>query len=63
MIGILFLPVYFEAEKNHDIAGKMHERAMLDRMTIAYDKEENKFIEANKDNILGWLSYIIVIIT
>ena len=26
---------------------------MLDRMTIAYDKEENKFIEANKDNILG----------
>ena len=43
----------FEAEKNHDIAGKMHERAMLDRMTIAYDKEENKFIEANKDNILG----------
>ena len=47
------LACYFEAEKNHDIAGKMHERAMLDRMTIAYDKEENKFIEANKDNILG----------
>ena len=33
------LACYFEAEKNHDIAGKMHERAMLDRMTIAYDKE------------------------
>ena len=52
------LACYFEAEKNHDIAGKMHERAMLDRMTIAYDKEENKFIEANKDNILGLEEFV-----
>ena len=47
------LACYFEAEKNRDIFGQMHERAMLDRMVVAYDKEENKFIEANKDNILG----------
>ncbi len=47
------LVCYFEAEKKRDIFGQMHERAMLDRMVVAYDKEENKFIEANNDNILG----------
>lgn len=47
------LACYFEAEKNRDIFGKMHERAILDRMVVAYDKEENKFIEENRDNILG----------
>lgn len=47
------LTCYYEAEKKQDIFGKMHGRAMLDRMVVAYDKEENKFIEENKDNILG----------
>lgn len=47
------LACYYEAEKKRDIFGKMHERAMLDRMVVAYDKKENKFIEENKDNVLG----------
>ena len=44
---------FYKAEKEHDIFEKMHEMALLQTMDEMYDQEENRFIQENRDNILG----------
>ena len=44
---------FSRAEKEHNIFRKMHEMASLQVMDEIYDKEENRLIQENEDNILG----------
>ena len=44
---------YYRAESEHNIMEKMHEMAALQVMSELYDQEENRFIQENRDNILG----------
>lgn len=44
---------FYEAEKENNIFGKMHEMASLQIMGEFYDREENACIAANSDNIFG----------
>ncbi len=47
------LTCFYAAEKEQDRFAQMHERAMLEIMGERYDQEENEYIAANRDNILG----------
>lgn len=44
---------YYKAESEHNIMEKMHEMASLQVMSELYNQEENRFIQENRDNILG----------
>lgn len=42
-----------KAEKEHNLLRRMHEMASLQVMDEIYDKEEDRLIQENRDNILG----------
>ena len=44
---------FYRANEEDNIFGKMHEMASLQVMDEIYDKEENEYIQKNRDNILG----------